>query len=193
MEELIRLLDGIAPLSRGLEGWLRSIIRQKCFNQDAFLLEKGQISRDILYIRRGLVRSYRVIRDREISKWFMKEGDICISILSFLRQAPAVDWIAALEDCECWGITYAELQQTYENHPEFNLHGRLITSDYYIRSELRNDAIMGQTPEDKYAQLMETNIDLMRRVQNNHLASFLNVSERTFYDIQRDYAERKRR
>jgi CRP-like cAMP-binding protein len=193
MEELIGLLQSIHALSPPLEGWLRSVIKQEWFGAGEHLLEPGQVSRDIWFIRRGLVRSYRLIRGREVSKWFMKEGDICISILSFLRQAPADDSIIALEDCECWGITYDELQDAYREFPEFNLHGRLITSDYYIRSELRNDGILGQLPEDKYAQIMRDDPDLVSRVPYKHLASFLNVSERTFYDIRRDYAARKRR
>src|ERR1700735_2055345 len=98
MEELIFMLNRIYPLSAGLEAHLRSIIRQQLFQKGDFLLRIGEVSPDILFLRSGLVRSYYVYRNREVSNWFMREGDICVSILSFFEQTPAVDNIIALED-----------------------------------------------------------------------------------------------
>jgi len=179
------MLNAIRPLSAGLEARLRSIIRKRIYRKGELLLRIGEVSRHILYLRSGLVRSYYFYRGRQVSNWFMREGDVCVSILSFFEQIPAVDNIMALEDCECWGITFDELEETYALFPEFNLHGRLIDNKYYCWSERRNQSILRQTPGDKYAQLMEKDPDLVRRVPVNDLASFLNVSERTLYAIRR--------
>jgi CRP/FNR family transcriptional regulator, anaerobic regulatory protein len=123
----------------------------------------------------------------------MREGDVCVSIMSFFEQAPAVDNIVALEDCECWGISFDQLEEAYRLFPEFNYHGRVIDNKYYLLSERRNLWVLRQTPEDKYAQIMETDSDLVERITRSHLASYLNVSERTFYKIHKDYLAMKKK
>lgn len=193
MDELIQYLHAVHPMGPDLEAHLRSKLRLHVFPRGSHLLRIGELSQTILFITKGLVRSYHIYRREEVSNWFMKEGDVCISILSFLRRWPSVDSIVALEDCECWGITYEELEETYRLYPTFNIHGRLIANEYYCRSEERQQAIRRQTPEDKYARLMEKDTALVRRVQNNHLASFLNVGDRTFNLIRKAFKERKGR
>jgi CRP-like cAMP-binding protein len=193
MEELILMLKRIHPLSPELEAYLRTIIKPRIYRAGEHLLQVGEISKDILFLKKGLVMSYYPRRKKEVANWFMKEGDICISILSFFRQQPSVDSIVAYEYCECWGITHPELQATYQFYPEFNRHAQQITSEYYCRSEERHQAILRQTAEEKYARLVQNDPDLIRRVKNKHLASFLNVADRTYYASQKKYANRKRK
>jgi CRP-like cAMP-binding protein len=188
MEELILLLQGIHPLSRRLESHLRSIIRKHSFKKKEFLLKIGEVSHDILFLQKGLVRSYSLVDDEEVSNWFMKEGDICISVVSFLHRRPAVDNIQALENCECWGITFAELMDTYKRFLAFNIHGRIITGEYYVQSEIRNHSKTRRSPQDKYKLIMETNPDLVKRIPVRHLASYLDVSLRTLTEIRRAYS-----
>jgi hypothetical protein len=97
-----------------------------------------------------------------------------------------------LEFLECWGITHAELEEIYRLFPEFNVHGRIITGEYYCRSEERHIANKRQAPEDKYEQLMEKDAGLLGRVKHIHIASFLDVSDRTYRGIRKDYQARKR-
>jgi CRP/FNR family transcriptional regulator, anaerobic regulatory protein len=193
MEEVIRLLNSVRPLSPELEAHLRGILRKYTYRKGAKLLRSGEVAAHILFVNKGLVRSYSDLKGKKVTQWFMKEGDIIISVVSFLRQQPAEEWIEALEASECWGITHAELEETYARFPEFNLHGRLITSEYYCRSEERHRSQRRQTPEDKYALMMQNDPDLIARAPNKHMASFLNVGSRTYAYIRKDYAERKPR
>ena len=189
MEQLLQLLTCFGPMSPELIDRLRRIIKKAHFTKGAIILPEGMIASHIYFIESGLVRSYYILDGKEVSNWFMKEGDIFISVLSFLRQIPSVDTHIALEDCLCWGISYAELEETYELHPEFNKHGRLISNEYYCRSEERHIALKRQEPERKYELLMEKDPDLVLRVRNKDMASFLDVSPRSYDDMRSAYAE----
>jgi hypothetical protein len=98
----------------------------------------------------------------------------------------------ALEDCVCWGITHAELQETYKLFPEFRLHGQLITEEYYCRSEELREDINLMSALERYAILMEKNPELVRRVPKKHLASYLGVKDRTLSDIKKAYLNMKK-
>jgi len=189
MDKLLQLLAFFAPMSPALQAHLRSIVKLRRFKQGDIILDAGTIASHIYYIESGLVRSYYLLEEKEVSNWFMKEGDIFISVLSFFRQIPSVDIHIALEDCVCWGISYDELEETYRLFPEFNTHGRLIKMEYYCRSEELRMFLKRQTPERKYELLMEKDPQLILRVNNDHLASYLDVSPRTYSDIRKAYAE----
>lgn len=192
MEKLILLLEYFAPISPTLRAHLKSIIKPVYFKKGEIILREGEIANFIYYIESGLVRSYYMLNGKEVSNWFMKEGDIFISVLSFFRQIPSMDTLVALEDCVCWGISHKELEETYKDYPEFDKHGRLISNEYYCRSELRHIERKRQKPEQKYEILMEKDPDLVARVNNDHMASFLDVGLRTYNGIRKAYAEKSR-
>ncbi len=201
MEELIRLLNQFAPLSAAVENHLRTIIHRYSFKKWDYLLRAGDVAGQILFLEKGLVRSWSIIvktkRSRktkklkkekvEVSNWFMSEGTIVISVQSFLRQKPAHDSIQAQEDCVCWGITHAELEATYLAFPEFERVGRLITGFYYCLSEDRQLSQRMQDPLDKYRYILDTTPDLLERVQQKYMSSYLGVSLRTFQNMRDKY------
>lgn len=194
MENLIKLLQAVKPLSEPIEARLRRIIRPMPFNKGDIILSPESVCDNIFYIETGLIRSYYMDKKgQEISNWFMKEGDICIAVLSFLRRVPSFEVHVALEACLCWGITHPELEETYDLHPEFNYHGRIITSDYYCRSEERQVDIKLRSPAERYATLMGKNPELALRVPNKYLASFLGAKERTLNKMKKEYSDKKKK
>ena len=194
MEKLLFALHQISPLSNALDAYLRSIIIRKNYKKGEFLLRAVDVARRIFFIEKGLVRSFYSENGQETTNWFMKEYDFCISVVSFLEQLQSEDSLIALEDCETWGISHEQLEKIYKLFPEFERHGRLITSKYYVWSELRYQSILRKKGTNKYARLMETDPDIARRVPVKDLASFLNVSERTLSRIRKKYiADQKKK
>ena len=193
MEELIQMLRQLEPMSKELIVHLRSIIRPIEFRKGEIILAEGQICNNILYIESGLVYSYYMVDQKQVSNWFMKEQDVFISVLSFHRRTPSVDTHVALKPCKCWGITHMELEQTFRLFPEFERHGRLLEAEYYCRSEERQIFIKRQTPARKYEILTKEFDFLLGIATNKQLASFLDVSERTFNDMRRDDQRAQRR
>lgn len=191
MDKLIAILQSISPLSPALLNHLLSIITVLEFKKGDIILEKGKVCNFIYFIEKGLIRSYYMLGQEEVSNWFMKEGNFCISVLSFMRRTPSADILVALEDCVCLAMAHDKLEETYRLFPEYNLHGRIIASEYYCQSEERHMANKRQNKEDKYEQLMDKDPDLVKRVSNKHMASYLNASLRTYTDMRKNYREKK--
>ena len=112
MEALLYLLNQVNKLTPKLQRHLRGKIKRITFKKGQIIFKVGQIADRILYIEKGLIRSYTIVNGKKASNYFMREGDIIISVESFLAQIPAFDTIEALEDCVCWGITHEELEET---------------------------------------------------------------------------------
>jgi CRP-like cAMP-binding protein len=189
MEKLMLLLKTFGPISPGLEKHLRDMVRSYHFGENEYLHNAGEVADLILYLETGLVKSWSEIDGEKVCNWFMKEGNIIIAVESFLRQEPSHEYIQAIEPCKCWGFKQEDLENTYQLFPEFERHGRLITGFYYCMSEARRRSQLRRTPDDKYAYMMQTDSDLINRVVNSDMASYLDVSVRRYQKMRSDYAK----
>ena len=183
MEQLFTQLNLIYPLSDSLTLYLETHLKTKLLKKKEFLLKQRHVSKDICFIDKGLLRCFYLIDDKEVCAWFMKEGDVAISVESFFQQKESYESIQALDDCILYYITYHELQFIYKNFPEFNVVGRVITERYYTLSEQRLYAIRMQKANDRYAYLMQHHGDLILRVPSKYLASYLGITEVTLSNI----------
>jgi len=194
MEALIQLLKAVYPLTPALEAHLRTKIKPYKFKKGVDIVKAGDVANLILFIEKGFIRSYSVKDGKRGTNYFMREGAIIISVVSFLKQVPALESIEALEECICWGITHEELEEAYRLfRGRFNVHGRLILQEYYCQSEIRHYTMHNKTPEEIYADLMEKDPALLRRAKADHMASYLDISRDTYHRTKREYAQKKRR
>lgn len=180
MEELLNYLLSIQPLSEELTLYLQTMVKEKRVVRNEMLLRAGQVSRHIYYIKKGLLRSFYMKDDEEVSSWFMKEGDFVVSVSSFYSQLPADESIQALEDSLILYLPQEDLQRAYNRFAEFNFIGRVITERYYALSENRIRLTRMLKARERHDQLFETHRDLINRVPAKYLASYLGVTEVTF-------------
>ncbi|MEO6729819.1 MAG: Crp/Fnr family transcriptional regulator [Ferruginibacter sp.] len=183
MAELFKLLTAVHPLSDGLVDHLTKIIHTKKLPKKNFLLKAGHFCREICFVEKGLLRCFYINGESEVCSWFMKEGDIIISIESFFQQKESYESIQALEDCTLHYIEYAELNYIYQTFSEFNFIGRVLTEKYYQLWAAQLYALrMKQTPE-RYNWLLENHPGLVLRVPAKYLASYLGITEVTLSRI----------
>ena len=177
MQQLLDFLSSIHPLSPALQEHLATILKVKEPGKKDFLLKAGHICRTIHFVERGLLRCFYIKGEIEVCSWFMKEGDVIISIESFFQQKESYESIQALEDCTLYYITYAELQAVYREFPEFNFIARALTEKYYTLWAQQLYALrMNQAPE-RYQWLLDNHPGLILRVPAKFLASWLGITE----------------
>ena len=186
MEELLKSLNSIHPLSPEAIEYFRINLKTKKLHKKDLLLKIGRINEDIYFVHYGLLRCYYLIDDKEISSWFMKEGDVMISVESFFKQSISYEAIQAIEDSLVHYITYSDLQFMYKNFSEFNVIGRVLTERYYTLSEERLHSIRFKSARKKYAYLMKNHPELILRVPSKYLASYLGINEVTLSKIKGD-------
>jgi CRP/FNR family transcriptional regulator, anaerobic regulatory protein len=179
MMELLHFLQSIHPMSDGLKQHLAVTLKEKKLSRKDYLLDAGQVSRKICFIARGLLRCFYIKENHEVSSWFMKEGDVIVSVESFFGQKESYESIQALEDCLLYYITYDELQYIYRQFPEFNFIGRILLEKYYTLSERRLYSLRMQRSQERFDYLMENHSELVLRVPAKYLASYLGITEVT--------------
>lgn len=183
MDKVFGFLNAIYPLPPELSVHLSQILKTREFPRKEFLLKAGHVSRHIYLIEKGLVRCYYMLGEKDISAWFMKEGDVVVSVNSFFGQVPSEENIQALENTLVYYISYDELEETYRNYLSFNVNGRKILTHYYRLSEQRAISMRSMKAKERYKYLLMHHPELLQRVPRKYIASYLGVTEATLSNI----------
>jgi len=187
MQQLFDFLNAIAALSPALRVHIERILVRKEFKKGEFIVREGQICGYIFFLESGLVRIYNTTSSKEVTTWFLKEGNLFISVDSFFGQWPSLENITAMEDCVCWGISFRQLEEILEKFLEFQKHHGMILRNYYMFSQRRQLRLASQTSLERYTTLEVEESWLLERVPMNILWTYLQLSERTFKRARQRY------
>jgi CRP/FNR family transcriptional regulator, anaerobic regulatory protein len=185
-EQVVQFLHQAHPLSEGLQEALLASLKEMRLAKKEIYLREGETSKKIAFILQGLMRSYYInAKGEEITNWFMKEGDVAISVKSFFEQLPSKEFIAAIEPTVLLYVTYNELQHLYNTYPEFNIVGRRLTERYYTLCEERLLGIRSLTAKQRYDFLLQWHPEIIERCPNIHIASYLDMNKATLARLKR--------
>lgn len=180
MEALLHYLDSIRSLSPELKDYLQRVLKERVLHKKEFLLKAGHICRHICFIQQGLFRCFYVREDHDVCSWFMREGDVIISVESFFDQKESYESIQAIEESLVYFIEYNQLEYAYRQFPEFNFIGRVLLQKYYKLSEQRLYSLRMQRGLDRYDHLIRHHGEIVLRVPSKFIASYLGISEAHF-------------
>ena len=179
-DKVFGLLNGIRKLSPELHDYINSNLEFHVYKKKEIYLEIGQICRQMAFVEKGFFRCYNVDDEgKEINSWFMQEGDVMIAVDSYYDQVPSKQGIQATEDSEVWSISHDKLEKyIYEEYPEFNYHGRILTLKYSRHFCKEKDMLqLNKSVEERLRYVVQTFPGLRDRVYNKDLASYARISE----------------
>lgn len=139
------------------------------------ILKEGVVNNKIFYIQSGFLRVYVNEDGKEINTWFVKEGDFIMSVNSFHKEIPSKEYIEALEDSVVLSITKDIWYMLMRNNNKLALFS--INELFANLCEYQNQCqfLRYMTAEERYAYLVEQKPDIIERISQKHLASFLGI------------------
>lgn len=179
MEEILKFLGSIHPLSEECQNYLRKVVQKRSYEKKEFILRPDEVCKNLYFIKKGLLRCFYLLNGKEVTDWFFWENDTVVSVKSWYSQTPGDDFIQAVEPCELYFICNADLEHIYNRYIEFNYIGRVLTTKYLlIWHELaRNIRFLGA--DEKYRFLLEERPELLQRVPLRDLATWLDMTPET--------------
>jgi len=76
-----------------------------------------------------------------------------------------------------------DLQYIYNTFPEFNLHARVITEQYFYKQEQRLYMMRKHDASLKYNYFLEHYADFQKQIPQKYIASFLGIAPETLSRI----------
>lgn len=151
------------------------------------LLQAGETGDRLYYLAQGLVRGYCYDEEKKITTWMAVEGDFVFSSSGFLTKKTSAESIELLECAELVYITRHDLDHLYKHFPEINYISQRILQQHLLIQEDRLSLLRQMKAKKRLEQFRQQFPDLWRRVQNQHIASFLGIDPATLSRLLRKH------
>ncbi len=161
--------DGIAPAFE---------IRK--FPKKTKVISVGETENYFNIIMKGLVRKYMLVKKKEVTMQLSTEGHMIHSEISFNLQVPSDCIIETIEPTTFIAISYANIQMIYEKFPKTERLGRLIITEMFIKKDHRDFEQLNKSTRERFLEYMHNHPDMLQRVPQKYLASYLNIKPETF-------------
>lgn len=180
-------LHGIRALSANLENRIINEFQLSTYRKKQTLLNIGETANYIYVVLKGLARTYSIFNEREVSTRFIAEGAVITCPLSFFTRNAGNESIELLEDSVIASMDYDTVEKIYSDFVEFNYNGRKLLESYLVLSEKRTQMLRISELSERFRFFMKFQGDLIGRVSDEHLASFLAMRRNTFNTVKNKF------
>lgn len=180
MNRLYEYIQRFAVLTQQEFEQISGLLELKRYEKKVILTQRGQVENYLYMVNEGLVRKFFYKGKHEMITQIAKEGDMVCSSVSFLTQEPSEYIVETLEPCTLFAISHASMQKLYAMGYKMERLGRLIILDWLLQKEIWDYDRIRQEPRERFKHFMRENNDLVQRVPQKYLASYLNMKPETF-------------
>jgi CRP-like cAMP-binding protein len=160
--------------------YAKTLFIPKKLRKKQFLLQEGDPCVYTTFVEKGLLRSFRIDeKGNEHILQFGMQGWWVADLYSFLTGEPSEYNIEALEDSELLLITKSSWDLLLKEVPAFERYFRILIQNNLIATQRRLMGTMTTTAEERYHKLIHDFPDIVQRVPQHMIASYIGVTRET--------------
>lgn len=175
-EQIRKFYSDFIPMTN--EDWnlLEPNLRIVYLKKGEKLQVEGDVCNDVTFCNKGLLKSFHIKDGKEYIEAFFSENEYLSDYCSFLLRQPSKLYIEAIEDCELVLLDYDTIQVMYARVDNFQKFGRLMAEFLFTQISLRNNSLLFESPEERYVNFSKSRPDIIQRVPQYMIASYLGVT-----------------
>ena len=157
--------------ARFQEAFIESEIASK-----TVLLSEGEIANNIYFIKKGCLREWFNKDGKDITFQFFFEGQPVASIDSFMSNKPSLFTIESIEPTIILSIGKDDFTELFKTYPVFKdkfqdfIFQRFRNYGQLFLSRIKD------TPQERYEDLIKTHPEIIKRVPQHYIASYLGIT-----------------
>lgn len=148
----------------------------KKFKKKSILLDICKVSDEVFFLIKGCIRLYCEKDGKELSTYFFTENMFAGSYDSFLSRKPSKVAIETLEECEVLVLTHKGQEKLYKIFPRMNEFIRKAIEQRFILLHDLFISYLLNSPEERYLMLLKDRPDLLQRIPQHQIASYLGIT-----------------
>ncbi|MBL7782031.1 MAG: Crp/Fnr family transcriptional regulator [Saprospiraceae bacterium] len=154
------------------------------------LLQEGQKSKDSYFVLKGCIRTYYVIDGEEKTTAFYTEME-ALTPHCVINKTPSEYYVSCIEDTI---LTVSDSDMEVEvnsKFPKFETMCRIMAEELLAKQRVDFDAFKTSSPEQRYLNLLEKRPDLVQRVPQHQLASYLGIKPQSLSRLRARILEKR--
>lgn len=188
--QIIEFITKYIPLTEEEISILEEQNLIKSYRKDELLLAEGDVAKECFFIIKGCVRSYYVIDGEEKNTEFYTEQQT-ITPVSYVTKQASEYYLSCLEDCIVAVGSHERNKKLIEKIPKLEILILQMSSNLLVQNQIASDNFKKLSPEMRYLNLLETRPDLLNRIPQYHLATYLGITPVSLSRLRKRLSVRK--
>ncbi len=138
------------------------------------LLKEGQNTLDNYFVLKGCIRVYYIIDGEEKTTAFYTELD-ALTPHCAITNTPSDYFISCIEDSILLVSNADMAEEINSKFPKFEIMCRILSEELLAKQQINFDEFKISSPEQRYLNLLQKRPDLIQRVPQHQLASYLGI------------------
>lgn len=189
------LFDFIAKYSSLTDDEKNAILSLDVFRtikKGTLLLKEGQLCVDSYFVLKGCLRIFYNIDGEEKTTAFYTELE-GLTPLCVFNKKPSEYFVACVED-SIITVSNPDMEaETFEKFPKFESICRIISEGLLAKNQSSFDEFKTSSPEQRYLNLLHNRPDLLQRVPQHQLASYLGITPQSLSRLRSRIVENTKR
>jgi len=184
-QKLIKYFSQIDKLSEQEENFLLEGMIIKEYKKGDYVVKEGQKNEKTFFMLQGLIREYKLIDGEEKTTNFYSEENWIMTSSGFEEPTNANENLICVENT--WIVIGDESKalELFEKFPRFETISRQIVETAFIKQQQFMASYITDKPEQRYLNLIKTRPELIQRVPQYDIASFIGVKPESLSRIRK--------
>ncbi|MEO8960950.1 MAG: Crp/Fnr family transcriptional regulator [Ginsengibacter sp.] len=163
----------------------------RTLKKGTILLKEGQCSVDGYFVLKGCIRTFYIIDGEEKTTEFYTEME-GITPNCVLSKQPSEYFISCVED-SIITVSNPDMEVgIFEKFPKFETLCRILSEQLLAKNQSNFDEFKTSSPEQRYLNLLKKRPDLLQRVPQHQIASYLGIKPQSLSRLRTRLIEKKK-
>lgn len=181
-EILFDFISKYISLTEDEKNALLSLDLFRSVKKGTVLLKEGQMSQESYFVIKGCMRVYYIIEGEEKTTAFYTELE-ALTPHCVINNAPSDYFINCIEESILLVSTADISAEVNSKFPKFEIMCRILSEEVLAKKQLDFDEYKTSSPEQRYLNLLQKRPDLIQRVPQHQLASYLGIKPQSLSRI----------
>lgn len=188
-ESILKNIQRYVELNSEDEQEFTSILKKTRVKKRQFIVQPGFTCTHQTYVVKGAFRAYFVNNDGiehtlqfAIDDWFISDFN------SYITQTPASLFVEAIEDSLILQLEYNDAEKFCLSNPKFERFFRIVSQKSFAFAQRRILSNLGKTAEERYLEFNSMYPEIVQRVPQYALASYLGMTPEFLSKIRKNIA-----
>ena len=183
MQEFIDYIKEFVDLKEETIEHILSVTKEEVYEKGRQILDVGRTCKHLYFLKTGSIRSFIYQKGKDITHWVYGPNTLFTSWGSYILQNPSNEYLAAIDECTVFSISYENWQLLYKKYPELERFGRLVMEQELAIIDEFYKGYYFLSAKEKYELLVSAYPNITQIANLGHIASMLGISQETLSRI----------
>ncbi|RDB07366.1 Crp/Fnr family transcriptional regulator [Runella aurantiaca] len=184
-EKIVHYFSKIALLSEDEASAIKNSAVVKNYAKGTVLVHEGQFSKETFFVLKGLIRQYNLTEGEEKTTAFFTEEQWVMALNNLEGDNPSPYYWVCEEDSVLLLGNDDSAQIIFNQFPRLESLARKIVENTFADYQQTILNYLTDSPEQRYLRLLESRPDLIQRIPQYQLASYIGVKPESLSRIRK--------